>query len=231
MDENQPDYIGHRKRLKQRFLLGEGRDMADYELTELVLTLAIPRRDVKPLAKKLVAEFGSFANVISAPEYRLKAIHGVSEGVITVFKIIKVAAQRTSWQNLASDDMPVLINIDNLIEFCRSAAAYSDVEELHIIYLNAKLNAIGCELVQKGSLSSVAVAPREIVKKSLLHNAAGIIMVHNHPSGSPKPSENDIRLTGEIAEACQTVGIRLHEHIIITRSSYFSFLEHGLLPR
>ena len=91
MDENQPDYIGHRKRLKQRFLLGEGRDMADYELTELVLTLAIPRRDVKPLAKKLVAEFGSFANVISAPEYRLKAIHGVSEGVITVFKIIKVS--------------------------------------------------------------------------------------------------------------------------------------------
>ncbi len=229
MNAQQPDYVGHRRRLKQRFLLGGGRDMADYELLELVLTLAIPRRDVKPLAKKLVAEFGNFAKVIAAPEYRLRKINGVSDGVVTVLKIITVAAQRLSWQNLASDDKPVLINVDHLIDFCRSTIAYSEVEELHVIYLNAKLNAIGCALLQKGSLSSVSASPRDIVMDALQHNAAGIILVHNHPSGAARPSENDLKLTNNVAQACQLMGIRLHEHIIITQSEYFSFLEHGLI--
>ncbi len=229
MDEQQPDYIGHRQRLKQRFLLGNGRDMADYELLELVLTLAVPRRDVKPLAKKLVAEFGSFAKAISASEYSLRKIKGIGDSIITVFKIITVSTQRLCWQNLASDDKPVLINVDTLIDFCRSTIAYSEVEELHVIYLNSKLNAIGYELLQKGSLSSVSISPREIVKNALEHNAAGIIMVHNHPSGSAKPSDNDLKLTNNVAQACQLMGIRLHEHIIITQSDYFSFLEHGLI--
>lgn len=231
MSENLPDYTGHRQRLRQRFLLGEGRDMADYELLELLLTLAIPRRDVKPLAKKLIQKFGNFANVITAQEHSLKEISGIKDNSVTVLKLVKVAAQRLSWQNLASDDQPVLLNIDSLIDYCRSAIAYSDVEELHLLYLDAKLKILGGELVQRGSITAVSASPREIVKNAINKNAAGLIMVHNHPSGSPKPSDNDITLTKKVEQACQLMGIKLHEHIIITRSDYFSFLEHGLLGK
>lgn len=224
-----PDYAGHRQRLRQRFLLGEGKDMADYELLELLLTLAIPRRDVKPLAKKLIQTFGNFANVIAAPEHSLKEINGIKDNTVTILKLIKVAAQRLSWQNLSSDDLPVLLNIDSLIDYCRSTIAYSEVEELHLLYLDAKLKIIDCELMQKGSVSAVSASPREIVKTAINKNASGLIMVHNHPSGSPKPSENDIVLTQRVEQACHLMGIKLHEHIIITRSDYFSFLEHQLL--
>lgn len=231
MSEIQPDYAGHRQRLRQRFLLGEGRDMADYELLELLLTLAIPRRDVKPLAKKLIQTFGNFANVITAPEHALNKITGIKENSVTVLKLIKVAAQRLSWQNLASDELPVLFNIDCLIDYCRSAIAYSEVEELHLLYLDAKLKIIGSELIQRGSVTAVSASPREIVKTAINKNATGLIMVHNHPSGSPKPSDNDIILTNKVEQACHLMGIKLHEHIIITRSDYFSFLEHQLLDK
>lgn len=226
-----PDYAGHRQRLRQRFLLSEGRDMADYEMLELLLTLAIPRRDVKPLAKKLIQKFGNFANVIAAQEHALKEISGIKDNSVMVFKLVKAAAQRLSWQNLASDDLPVLLNIDSLIDYCRSTIAYSDVEELHLLYLDAKLKIISGELAQRGNITAVSASPREIVKNAINKNAAGLIMVHNHPSGSPKPSENDILLTKKVEQACQLMGIKLHEHIIITRSDYFSFLENGLLGR
>lgn len=226
-----PDYVGHRQRLRQRFLLGEGKDMADYELLELLLTLAIPRRDVKPLAKKLIQTFGNFANVIGAPEHLLKEISGIKDNTITILKLIKVAAQRLSWQNLASDELPVLLNIDSLIDYCRSTIAYSEVEELHLLYLDTKLKIIGCDLMQKGSVSAVSASPREIVKTAINKNASGLIMVHNHPSGSPKPSENDIVMTQRVEQACHLMGIKLHEHIIITRADYFSFLEHKLLGK
>lgn len=225
------DYAGHRQRLRQRFLLGEGRDMADYEMLELLLTLAIPRRDVKPLAKKLIQKFGNFANVITAPEHALKEVSGIKDNSITVLKLVKVAAQRLSWQNLASDDLPVLLNIDSLIDYCRSTIAYSDVEELHLLYLDAKLRIISSELIQRGSVTAVSASPREIVKSAINKNASGLIMVHNHPSGSPKPSDNDISLTRKVEQACQLMSIKLHEHIIITRSDYFSFLEHQLLGK
>lgn len=225
------DYAGHRQRLRQRFLLGEGRDMADYEMLELLLTLAIPRRDVKPLAKKLIQKFGNFANVITAPEHALKEVSGIKDNSITVLKLVKVAAQRLSWQNLASDDLPVLLNIDSLIDYCRSTIAYLDVEELHLLYLDAKLRIISSELIQRGSVTAVSASPREIVKSAINKNASGLIMVHNHPSGSPKPSDNDISLTRKVEQACQLMSIKLHEHIIITRSDYFSFLEHQLLGK
>ena len=229
MDENKPDYLGHRQRLRERFLKSEGNDMPDYEMLELLLMLAIPRKDVKPIAKELLRKFGNFANVISAPEYRLREINGIKDSAVTVLKLVNAAAKRLSWENLASDDMPVLLNMDGLIDYCRSAFAYAEVEELHVLYLDAKLKLIGNDLVQKGSLSSVSVSPRELVKNALNNNAAGIIMVHNHPSGSPKPSGNDINITKKIEQACQLMGIKLQEHIIITKSDYYSFLEHKLL--
>lgn len=229
MEEKQPDYLGHRKRLRERFLKNEGSDMPDYELLELLLMQAIPRKDVKPLAKELIRHFGNFANVISAPEYQLREISGVKDNTIAMLKLVSAAAKRLSWENLASDDMPILLNMDSLIDYCRSAFAYAEVEELHILYLDTKLKLIANELVQKGSLSSVSVSPREVVKNALNKNATSIIMVHNHPSGSPKPSANDIALTKKVAQACQLMGLKLQEHIIITKADYYSFLEHGLL--
>lgn len=229
MEEKQPDYLGHRQRLRERFLKSEGNDMPDYELLELLLMMAIPRKDVKPIAKELLRKFGSFANAITAPEHRLREVSGVKDSAITILKLVNAAAKRLSWENLASDNMPVLLNMDSLIDYCRSAFAYAEVEELHILYLDAKLKLIGNELVQKGSLSSVSVSPREVVKNALNKNAASIIMVHNHPSDSPKPSDNDIVITKKIAQACQLMGLKLQEHIIITKSDYYSFLEHGLI--
>ncbi len=142
MTEEHFDYIGHRQRLRQRFLLGEGRDMADYELLELVLTYAIPRRDVKPIAKKLIAKFGNFANVITAPEHKLEEVIGIKENSITLLKLIRTSSQRLCWQNLESEDKPVLFNIDTLIDYCRSTIAYSEVEELYLLYLVVKLKII-----------------------------------------------------------------------------------------
>ncbi len=224
--EKQPDYIGHRERLRQRFLLGDGKDMADYELLELVLTIALPRRDVKPLSKLLISRFESFAGVINAPKDELIKIPGVKENTITVLKVINVAAQRTSWQNLKSLDGPIIMNTDSLIDYCRSAMCYSDVEEFRLIYLDSKLHIIGQEIMQRGTINSVAIHPREVIKAAMAHHASSIIMVHNHPSGNVQPSKADVAMTERISEACETIGIHLLDHLILSRSESYSFAQH-----
>lgn len=224
--EKQPDYIGHRERLRQRFLLGDGKDMADYELLELVLTIALPRRDVKPLSKLLISRFESFAGVINAPKDELIKIPGVKENTITVLKVINVAAQRTSWQNLKSLDGPIIMNTDSLIDYCRSAMCYSDVEEFRLIYLDSKLHIIGQEIMQRGTINSVAIHPREVIKAAMAHHASSIIMVHNHPSGNVQPSKADVAMTERISEACESIGIHLLDHLILSRSESYSFAQH-----
>ncbi len=224
--ENKPDYLGHRERLRQRFLLGEGRDMADYELLELLLTIALPRKDVKPLAKQLIAKFGSFANVINAPAEDLLSVKGIKEGTLTVFKIVNVAAQRTSWQNLKSFEGPVISNFDSLVDYCRTSMCFSDVEELRLIYLDSSLRVLGQDIAQKGTINSVAVHPREIVKLVMNNHASSVIMVHNHPSGNVQPSKADIEMTKKIEEALSSIGIRLLDHLIISRNNNFSFAQH-----
>ena len=146
-----------------------------------------------------------------------------------MLKLLKVVSERLSWQNLASDDKPIIFSMDSLSEYCRTSIAYSDVEELYLIYLDSDLHIIDKELFQKGSVSSVTASPREIIKHALHIGSTNIIMVHNHPSGSPRPSENDLKLTRMIEEACLTVNIKMQDHLIITKSDYFSFLEHQLL--
>ena len=221
-----PDYLGHRQRIRRRFLLGEGKDMADYELLELALTMAIPRRDVKPLAKTLIKKFGSFAGVVNASQNELAAVEGVKENTITMLKLIKAAALRTSWQNLNADDTPVINSFDSLVDYCRSAMAYGDIEEFRIIYLNTKLRLIGEETMQKGTINSVSIHPREVIKSAMEQKAAAIIMVHNHPSGDTTPSKADIEMTKAVARACRLVNITLLDHLIISRSSCYSFAEH-----
>ena len=224
-----PDYLGHRKRLRERFLLGGGKDMADYELLELALMMVIPRRDVKPLAKELIRKFGSFSEVISAPDYELTAISGVKENVLAMLKLLYVSSVRTSWQTLKATDEPVLNKLDYLIDYCRTSMSFSDIEELHVLFLDGRLRLIKDELMQKGTNNCVAVHPREIIKAALALKAASIIMVHNHPTGNTTPSKNDIENTKNVKAACASVGITLCDHIIIGRNSHYSFSEHYIL--
>ena len=227
--EEDPLYIGHRQRLKERFLRGFGTDMADYEAIELLLTYAIPRRDVKPLAKKLIKEFGSFARVITADYNRLLEIEGIKENSATLIKFIEFASQKLSWQNLAHDNSAFITSTDALIEYCRCTMGYNEVEVLRLIYVDTKLKVIETEVLQKGSVSSVSINPRDIVSNALKKNASGVIMVHNHPSGDPKPSHNDIEATKRVKTACDAVGVALHEHLIITPSDYYSFAKNRLV--
>ena len=227
--EEETSYIGHRQRLKERFLRSKGADMADYEALELLLTYAIPRRDVKPLAKSLIKKFGSFAGVITAPIERLYEVSGIKENSATLIKFVEFASQKLSWQNLAFEDAAFISSTDSLIEFCRCTMGYSEVEVLRLIYVDAKLKVIETEVLQKGSVSSVNINPRDIVANALKKNASGVIMVHNHPTGDPRPSNNDVEATKRVKSACDAVGIALHEHLIITPSDFYSFAEHRLV--
>ena len=229
MEEEKPTYHGHRQRLRERFLRSNGEDMADYEVLELLLTYAQPRKDVKPLAKKLIKHFGSYAGAITASKERLMEVDGIKENTATLIKFIEYSTKKLSWQNLAYEDSAFITTTDALIEFCRCAMGYSDVEVLRTIYVDTKLKVIDTEILQKGTVSSVNINPREIVVQALKKNASGVIMVHNHPSGDPRPSNNDIDATKRVKEACETVGIKLHEHLIITPSSYYSFSQRHLV--
>lgn len=157
--ENTPDYLGHRARLRERFLKGGGKDMADYELIELLLTYVIPRRDVKPIAKELIRRFGSLAEVVNADVSRLTEVSGIKENAAVMFKLIQQAAGRFSWQNLSSSDAPIISNWDAMIDYCRSEMAYLDVEEFRIIFLDTKFRLIGQEVMQRGTINQVAIHP------------------------------------------------------------------------
>lgn len=227
--DNQPDYIGHRQRLRSRFLLGEGKDMADYELLELVLTMAIPRRDVKPLAKTLIKKFASFAEVINAPNEELLAVEGVKENTLTMLKVIRAAALRTSWQRLQATDEPIINSYFALLDYCRAEMTFSDVEELRVIFLDTKLRVICQEMMQRGTINSVQVHPREVAKAAMAKNACSVIMVHNHPSGDVTPSKADIEMTRQIKFALEAIGVKLHDHIIISKYNEYSFHNKGVL--
>lgn len=196
--ENTPDYLGHRARLRERFLKGGGKDMADYELIELLLTYVIPRRDVKPIAKELIRRFGSLAEVVNADVSRLMEVSGIKENAAVMFKLIQQAAGRFSWQNLSSSDAPIISNWDAMIDYCRSEMAYLDVEEFRIIFLDTKFRLIGQEVMQRGTINQVAIHPREVIKLAMEKKAAALILVHNHPSGDVKPSRADVEITKQI---------------------------------
>jgi DNA repair protein RadC len=222
-----PHYLGHRKRLRERFMEGGAAAMPDYELMELVLFGAIPQGDVKPLAKTLLAKFGSFAETISAPRERLKEIPGVGDAVIAQLKIVEAAALRLSKTQLLN--RPALSSWTALIDYCTAAMARSPNEEFRILFLDRK-NALICDEVQgKGTVDHTPVYPREIVRRALELGATAIILVHNHPSGDPTPSRADIDMTREIATAAKALGIAVHDHLVIGRGGHASFKSLGLL--
>ena len=227
--EEQPDYLGHRQRLRTRFLISEGKDMADYEFLEFLLTMSIPRRDVKPLAKQLVKRFGSFAGVINADNNELLSFPGLKESSLALLKAVKEAALRLQWQNLNAADAPVLNNWDLVVDYCRSKIGYSKVEQFMVVYLNAKLRLIGEDIEQRGSLNQVSIHPREVIKAAIDRGAGAIVLVHNHPSGVVKPSGQDIALTQMIYEAGHLVDVDVLDHLIVSKDDVYSFAKEGLI--
>ena len=228
--KEKPHYLGHRMRLRERFLKDEGKSMADYELLELLLTIAIPRRDVKQKAKDLLKHFGSFNKVITASQNSLSS-YGLSENVITLLKVVKASAIKMSWQELSSRDEPILSNFDYMLDYCRTAMSHLDIEEFRVIFLDARLRIITEETLQRGSVNCVSVHPREVLKAAIQNNATSVILMHNHPSGNPQPSIKDLEVTKQIIIALKSVDINVNDHIIISSNTYYSFLEEGILAR
>ncbi len=216
-----PHYVGHRDRLRQRFREAGESALADYELLEMVLFRSIPRQDTKPIAKALIDAFGSFAEVLSAPEARLKEIKGVGDAVVTDLKVVQAAALRLARGQVRQKTM--LSSWSQVIEYCRAAMAFSEKEQFRILFLDKKNSLIADELQQVGTVDHTPVYPREIVKRALELSATAIILVHNHPSGDPTPSRADIQMTRTIVEIATSLGISVHDHIIVGRDGHASF--------
>ena len=224
----QPSYIAdHRQRLRARFMQGGAAAIPDYELLELVLFRAIPRRDVKPLARALMDRFGDFNRVITAPEPRLRDISGVGDAVIVELKVIEAAAHRMARSRLMRQH--VLSGWDALLDYCHTTMAHRETEQFRVIYLDRKNVVIGDEEQGKGTVDHVPVYPREVAKRALELNASALILVHNHPSGDPTPSQADIDMTQQIFAACSALGLTLHDHLIIGKSRELSFRSEGYL--
>ncbi len=224
---DKPHYLGHRQRLRERFLKGGPEALADHELLELVLFLARPRSDVKPLAKRLLKHFGNFAGVISAQPEALKEIPGLGESGVAALKSVQAAAQRLAREEMA--ERPVIGSWDKLLDYCRAIMAREQVEQFRLLFLDRKNRLIADELQQTGTVDHAPVYPREVVKRALALGASANIMVHNHPSGDPTPSQGDIEMTREVAGACEKLGIALHDHIIIARGGHASLKSLGLI--
>ncbi|MEI6099840.1 MAG: DNA repair protein RadC [Alphaproteobacteria bacterium] len=223
-----PSYIAdHRKRLRARFMDGGATAIPDYELLELVLFRAIPRQDVKPLARLLLDTFGDFNRVISASPARLSAVKGIGDAVIQELKIIEASAQRLMRAKVIN--RPVLSSWDALVDYCHTAMSHRETEQFRILFLDRKNVLIADEEQAKGTVDHVPVYPREVVKRALELNASALILVHNHPSGDPTPSDADITMTAQVQDAAQVLGITLHDHLIIGKSRELSFRAQGYL--
>jgi DNA repair protein RadC len=218
---------GHRERLRARFLAGGADAMPDYELLEMTLFAALPRRDTKPLAKALLARFGSFAEVIAAPRARLMEVKGVGEAVAGHLKIVEAAAHRLAKTRVIGQ--PALSSWTALLDYCTAAMARAQNEEFRVLFLDRKNVLVADEVQNRGTVDHTPVYPREIIKRALELGASAVILVHNHPSGDPTPSKADITMTREVANAARALGISVHDHLVIGRSGHASFKSLGLL--
>jgi DNA repair protein RadC len=216
-----PHYLGHRERLRERFLDAGPEAVTEYELLELVLFRAIPRRDVKPLAKELIARFGSFAEVVAAPRQRLGEIEGLGEAAIAEIKIVQAAANRLARGE--AKKRTVLSSWSAVLDYCRTVMAFSDKEQFRVLFLDKRNQVIADEVQQTGTVDHTPVYPREVVKRALELSATAVILVHNHPSGDPTPSRADIQMTQSIVEIAKPLGISVHDHIIVGKEGHASF--------
>ena len=226
MENKDPHYVGHRQRLKQK-LLQAPQGLADYELLEVLLFSAIPRKDVKPLAKRLLEHFGDLSNLINADREKLLLIEGVNETICSSFYLIKEMIRRILKNKVIKQN--VISSWEALLDYLKSAMGGLKIEQFRILFLNKKNILIAEEVIGVGTIDQAPVYPREIVKRALFHEAGAIILVHNHPSGSSKPSKADILLTSKIIETCNSVNISVHDHVIIAGNEYYSFKSNMLL--
>jgi DNA repair protein RadC len=216
----EPHYIGHRDRLRDRFREAGPDALSDYELLELLLFRVQPRRDLKPLAKSLLEKFGSFAEVIAAPESRLREVKGLGEASITDLKIVQAAVSR--FVRGAVKKRPVLSSWSTVLDYCRTAQAFADREQFRVLFLDKRNQLIADELQQTGTVDHTPVYPREVVKRALELSASAIILVHNHPSGDPTPSRADVQMTQQIITVADPLGIAVHDHIIVGKDGHAS---------
>ncbi len=216
-----PHYHGHRQRLRERFMEAGDHALADYELLELLLFRAIPRRDVKPLAKALVERFGSFAEAIAARPERLREIPGLSDGAIVDLKVAEAAARRLA--RGALEKRTVLSSFSAVMDYCRTAMAYAEREQFRILFLDKRNALIADEVQGVGTVDHTPVYPREVVRRALELGASALILAHNHPSGDPTPSAADIHMTKDIVAIAQPFGISVHDHLIVGRNGQTSF--------
>jgi DNA repair protein RadC len=217
--DDTPHFHGHRDRLRERF--HEFRDaLPDYELLELLLFSALPRRDTKPIAKALIARFGSFAEVIAAPPHLLKEVDSVGDAVVTALKVVEAAAQRVARGQVRKRE--VLSSWNSVVDYCRAAMAFADKEQFRILFLDKRNQLIADEVQQTGTVDHTPVYPREVVKRALELSATAVILVHNHPSGDPSPSRADIQMTQAIIDVAKPLGIAVHDHLIVGRDGHAS---------
>ena len=223
-----PSYIeGHRGRLRDRFMRGGADAVPDYELLELILFRAIPRRDVKPLARGLIEALGSFEGVLSAPPRRIAEVQGASDAVVQELKIVEAAAHRLAQKRVL--ERPVISSWQAILDYCRAAMAHQETERFRILFLDRRNVLIADEVQGKGTVDHVPVYPREVVKRALELQATALILGHNHPSGDPTPSAADIEMTGRVRDAADALGIVLHDHIVIGLRGEVSFRAEGWL--
>jgi DNA repair protein RadC len=214
-----PHYHGHRERLRARFMEAGAQALADYEMLELVLFRAVPRRDVKPLAKDLLQRFGSFAEVISAPADRLRE-EGLGEAAVIELKVVQAAAQRLARGEVKK--RAALSSWTAVIDYVRAAQAFAEKEQFRILFLDKKNQVIADEVQQEGTVDHTPVYPREVVKRALELSATALILVHNHPSGDPTPSQADVEMTRQVAQVARTLGIQVLDHVIVGKDGHAS---------
>jgi DNA repair protein RadC len=222
-----PHYWGHRDRLRKRFRENGAETLPDYELMELILFRAIPRRDVKPLAKEILARTGSFAEAIAASPERLMEIEGVTAAVVTEIKIVQAAALRTSQSEIRK--RPVLTAMTTVLAYLRSAMAFEDREQFRILFLDRRNQLIADEVQGRGTVDHTPVYTREVMKRALELSASALILAHNHPSGDPTPSKADIEMTKQIVEVAAKLGVLVHDHLILARDGYRSMKAAGII--
>lgn len=226
-DAGKPHYLGHRERLRQRFRSGGADAMPDYELLELVLFRAFPRRDTKPLAKALLARFGSFTEAVNAPEERLREVSGIGEAAISELKVVRAAALRLMRGEVL--ERPVLGSWEQVLDYCRASMGFEATEQFRILFLDKRNQIIADEVQQKGTVDHTPVYVREVVKRALELGSSAIVLVHNHPSGDPTPSRADIEMTKQIVTAAKNLGIVVHDHIIVGKQGHANFRGLGLI--
>jgi len=222
-----PGHLGHRRRLRARFLEGGAEALADYELIEMLLGMAQPRIDTKPLAKALIARFGSFAGAISAPLPDLLAIEGLGEAGAAALKAVRAGALRLA--RAEARERPVLGSIEKVVDYLHAALSREKVEHFMVLHLDARNRLLGEDVLGVGTVNHTPVYPREVVKRALDVGAVAMILVHNHPSGDPAPSRADIEMTREVKAAADALGITLHDHLIVGHGKHLSFRREGLL--